>query len=82
MYLKDVGEWDKIVVNAVRLTATGDFKDVQQIAGQTVSADVKKYVVPGDFGTDFKSAVLVITNIKDTSSDSYKEEYTIKAQVE
>jgi hypothetical protein len=82
VYLKNVGEWNMVVVNAVRLTATGDFKDVQQIAGQTVSADVRKFVVPDDFGTDFKSAVIVITNIKDTSTDSYKEEFKIKAQIE
>jgi hypothetical protein len=82
VYLKDVDEWDKVVVNAVRLTAAGDFADVQQIAGQTVSSDVKKYVVPGDYGTDYKSAVIVVTNIKDTSSPSYKEDYQMKAQVE
>jgi hypothetical protein len=81
VYLKDVDEWDKIVVNAVRLNATGTFVDVQQISGQTVSGG-KKYIVPGVYGTDYTSAVIVVTNIKDTIDDSYKEDYQIKAKVE
>jgi hypothetical protein len=82
--LKSISEWDKIVVSAVRLDAAGAFIDVQQISGVTVSPNEKKYTVPGTFGTDYKSAVMVITNIKNAGplAHEYNVTYEIKALVQ
>jgi hypothetical protein len=89
--LYEIDNFNMIVLNVIRLNSTNNYIDVQYTAGNIMLDSsgqpiprARKYIVPGVFGTDYKTAILVITNLTNPNPKDYGyvESYQIKAQIE
>ncbi len=83
-HVSDSSLWTNLEVHAVRLKG-GAYVDVQRLTTAD-EGDEREYELPGAWGTgegdDYSQAVIIIADLTDTETHTFKKTYNIKANTE